>query len=73
MFKWLPKIKGFPGDAVVKDLLPMQETQETWVRPLDWVDPLEQEMATRQYSCLENSMYRGAWRATVHKVVNSQT
>ena len=26
-----------------------------------------------QYSCLENSMYRGAWRATVHGVTKSQT
>ena len=27
----------------------------------------------RQYSCLENSMDRGVWRATVHRVANSQT
>ena len=26
-----------------------------------------------QYSCLENSMDRGAWRATVHGVAKSQT
>ena len=26
-----------------------------------------------QYSCLENSMDRGAWQATVHAVANSQT
>ena len=26
-----------------------------------------------QYSCLENPMGRGAWRATVHKVIKSQT
>ena len=26
-----------------------------------------------QYSCLENSMARGAWRATVHRVAESQT
>ena len=26
-----------------------------------------------QYSCLDNSMYRGAWRATVHGVIDSQT
>ena len=25
-----------------------------------------------QYSCLENSMDRGAWRATVHRFANSQ-
>ena len=26
-----------------------------------------------QYSCLENSMDRGAWQDTVHGVANSQT
>ena len=26
-----------------------------------------------QYSCLENSMDRGAWRATVHRVTESDT
>ena len=26
-----------------------------------------------QYSCLENSMDRGAWQATVHRVTKSQT
>ena len=26
-----------------------------------------------QYSCLENPMDRGAWRATVHGVAKSQT
>ena len=26
-----------------------------------------------QYSCLENSMVRGAWRATVHGVAKSRT
>ena len=26
-----------------------------------------------QYSCLENSMDRGAWRATVHGVTESRT
>ena len=26
-----------------------------------------------QYSCLENSMARGAWRATVYRIAKSQT
>ena len=26
-----------------------------------------------QYSCLENPMDRGAWRATVHRITKSQT
>ena len=42
---------------------------------LDWEDPLEKEMATHslQYSCLENPMDGGDWRATVQGVAKSQT
>ena len=42
----------------------MQEPQETWVQSLSWKGPLEKGI-TLQYSCLENPMDRGAWRATV--------
>ena len=46
--------------------------QETWVQSLGWEDPLEKQMATHSsYSCLENSMDRGAWWATVHGVTKS--
>ena len=38
--------------------------QETRVQSLGQENPLEKDMATpRQYSCLENPMDRGAWRA----------
>ena len=37
----------------------MQETQEMQVGSLGREDPLEKEMATLQYSCLENPMDRG--------------
>ena len=37
-------------------------------------DPLEKGMATPlQYSCLENSMDRGAWQAAVHGIAESRT
>ena len=37
-------------------------------------DPLEKGMTNPlQYSCLENSMDRGAWQATVHGVTKSRT
>ena len=43
--------------------------QETWVQSLGQEDPLEKGTATySSYSCLENSMERGAWQATVHGV-----
>ena len=64
----------------VKKLPAMQETQ---VLPLVWEDPLEKGMAThfriplenstQKFSCLENSMNRGAWWATVHGVAKSWT
>ena len=48
---------------MVMNLPAMQETQ---VRSLGREDPLEKGMATHcQYSCLENSMDREAWWATV--------
>ena len=47
---------------------------ETWVRFLCWEDsPGEGTGNPLQYSCLENSMDRGAWWATVHRVTKSQT
>lgn len=52
----------------VKNLTAMQKTQ---VRSLGQEDPLEKEMATQPVSCLENSMDRRAWRATVHGVSES--
>ena len=43
--------------------------QETWVRFLGWEDPCgEGNGNPLQYSCLENLMDRGTWRATVHGV-----
>ena len=48
--------------------------QETWVQSLCWEDPLEQGMATHS-SILAWGIHmdRGAWRAAVHGVAQSQT
>ena len=56
---------------VVKNLPAMQEMQ---IQSLGWEEALKKGMATHSsgYSCLENSMDRGAWRATVHGVAKSQ-
>ena len=57
---------------MVKNLHTMQKT---WVQSLGREDPLEKGMATQssQYSCLENFMDRGVWRAVVHGVAKSRT
>ena len=53
--------------------LVVQEMQETLVRSLGGEDPREGKGYTSQYSCLENSLDRGAWRAMVHRVTKSRT
>ena len=60
--------KAILGDLVVKNLPAVQEIQEKQVRSLGWEDPVEGNGNPRQYSCLENSMDRGDWWATVHGV-----
>ena len=39
-------LQGFPGGSVVKNGLPMQETQEIQVQSLGWEDPLGKGMTT---------------------------
>ena len=60
---------------VVKNAAANSEDVRDEVRSLGQEDPLEMGMATHplQYSCLENPMDRGAWRATVHGVAKSWT
>ena len=67
-------VKGLPGSSVVKDL------------PANAGDTGDMDLIlgsgrfpgvgngnTLQYSCLENSMDRGAWQAKVHGVTKSWT
>ena len=52
----------------------MQDMQETQVGSLAQEDPLRGGNGNSlQYSCLKNSMDRGAWWATTHEVAKSQT
>ena len=46
--------------------------QENQVRSCLGRSPGEGNGNTLQYSCLENPMDRGAWRATVHGVAKNQ-
>ena len=54
---------------MVKNLPVMQAT---WVQSLGGEDPLGKGNGyPLQYSCLENPMNRGGWRAAVHGVAKS--
>ena len=60
-----------PVAQMVKNL---SSVQETWVQSLSQEgSPGEENGYPLQYSCLENSMDREAWQATVHGVSKSQT
>ena len=54
---------------MVKNLPAMQESRVPRSRRF----PGEGHGYALQYFCLENSMVRGAWWATVHKVAKNQT
>ena len=55
----------------VKILPTMQETPDPILG--SGRAPGEENGNSLQYSCLENPMDRGAWRATVHRITMSQT
>ena len=64
-------IKDFPGGSVVKNL--PDKAGAMGLIPGLGKSPGEGNGNPLQYSCLENSMDRGAWRATVHGVAKSLT
>ena len=65
---------GFPGGIVVKNLAGIAEdTRDMGSIPGLSRSPGVGNGNPLQYFFLENSMYRGDWRATVHGVTKSQT
>ena len=64
--------KYFRASLVAQTVKTLPAMQETQVHSLGWEDR-EKDGYPFQYSCLENSMDRGAWRATVHGVAESWT
>ena len=65
---------GFPGVLVVKNI----PANTGDVRDMGLIPGLGRSLGgghgnPLQYSCLENSMDRGAWQATVHRVAQSWT
>ena len=68
--KYLAKLLGFPGGGSGKKKNP---PVNAGLIPGSGRSPGEGNGKPLQYSCLENSMDRGAWRAIVHGVAKSQT
>ena len=65
---------GYADDSVVKNLLTnTEDTGDVGLIPGSGRSPGVGNGNRLQYSCLENSMDRGAWQATVHRVAKSQT
>ena len=64
--------RGFPGGMVVKNL-PTNggDTRDVGSIPGSGRSPGEGNGNLFQYSCLENHIVKGAWRATVHGVAES--
>ena len=62
----LPPSGGFPGGSVIKNL--PANAGDVGLIPGLGRSPGEENGNPLQYSCLKNSMDRGAWRATVHGV-----
>ena len=63
--------RGFPGGSVVED--PTAIAGDVSSIPGSGRFPGEGNDNPLQYSCLENSMDRGAWQATAQRVAKSQT
>ena len=61
--------KGFPGGAVAKN--PLGNIGDEGLIPGSGRSPGGGNGNSLQYSCLENSVYRGAWQAIVHGVKDS--
>ena len=65
---------GFPSGSVVKNPPANAAAEGDVISVPGWGrSPGEGNGNSLQYSCLENSMDRGDWRATVHGVTKSQT
>ena len=69
-FSWFKAVvlegMGFLGGAVVKN---PPANFHPWVRKIPW----RRKWQPSRCCCLENPVDRGAWRATVHGVTESQT
>ena len=69
----LPEFMGFPGSSVVKNPpAHARDTGDMSLIPRLGRSPRGGNGNPLKYSCLENSMDRGAWQDTVHGISKSQ-
>ena len=66
----LDKLSGFPGDSDGEESA--HNAGDPGLIPGSGRSPGEGNGNPLQYSCLENSMDRGAWWAIVHGITKSQ-
>ena len=66
---WGTCIMGFPGGSAVKN--PPLNAGDMGSVPGSRISPEEGNSNSLQYSCLENLVDTGPWRATVHGVIKS--
>ena len=59
------KTRAFPVAQWSRILLPVQETQEMWVRSLGQKDPLEWKWQPTPVFLPENPMDGGGWQAAI--------
>ena len=68
---YLQCARGFPGGSDSKESA--CNVGDPGLIPGLGRSPGEENGCPLQYSCLENSMNRGVWQATVHRVAESDT
>ena len=70
--RWCGEPGGFPSNPEVKNPPAVRDPQERCVHSLCPEDPLEEGMQPTPVFLPGESMNRGAWWATVHRVAKSQ-
>ena len=67
-------VRGFPGSSVVKNSLANAgDSRDPGLIPGSGRSPGGENGNPLQYFCLENSMGRGTWQATVNEIAKSWT
>ena len=68
---WVHMYKGFPGGLAIKKSA--GNAEDSGSIPESGRFPRKETSNPFEYSCLENPMDRGAWRAAIHMVAKCQT